>query len=329
MAKNTVPEITSMSDQAINWVILLHSGQSTNDDSINALQWRSRSPAHERAYVEALVLWQEMGYVMMPQPEQTHESLDFKEQKSPSQSKIKYGYLASFAAAAMLLILILPISRYADQWQSDYYTQVGTQQSITLADGSIIQLNTDSALSIQYEKNRRVIQLHRGQALFTVAADPQRPFEVITEDIVIRALGTIFEVWNNQDETRVTVLEHAVQLSSLGKNTHTQIARIESGYQTQYNNTTGVMHTEAIDIIKNGAWQRGKLIFKNQPLADVIVELERYLPGRIMITDEKLRKLQVSGVFPVQQPDQILAMIKQTLAIKVTHLSPYLTLLHK
>lgn len=328
MAKKMLPEITAMSDQAINWIILLHSGNATQEDTDNAQQWRKRSLAHEAAYREALLLWQDMGSVMEAEATQTDVSLVIDNETITSRYRIGPGYLVSVVVAAMLLILIMPFSRYADQWQSDYHTDVGGQQRVTLADGSVIQLNTDSALSIQYQPNRRLIKLHRGQAIFTVSTDPRRPFEVMTKNTLVTALGTIFEVWDHNDETRVTVLEHAVQLSTLDHATAKQSVRIDSGQQIRYHHATGIHHTEAADIAQNSAWQRGKLIFKNQALADVIVELERYFPGRIFITNKKIRALKVSGVFPVQTPPEALEMIENTLAIEITHFSPWVILLH-
>lgn len=329
MAKITVPEITAMSDQAIDWIILLHSGQATAQETKNAKQWRARSPAHEKAYVEAELLWLDMGDVIqqqMPPVDVTADVIHIK--NSPVSGFQKYISI-SLAAVAMLLILILPLSRYTDQWQSDYFTEVGSQKTITLADGSTVWLNTDSAFSVNYSNHNRQINLHRGQAIFSVTPDPQRPFEVFTEYAMVRALGTVFEVWEQDDKTQVTVLEHAVSLNPLVNGDKQNSVRIETGQQSIYNSSTEKYHTSAVNIKQSAAWQRGKLIFKNQPLADVIAELERYLPGRVLISQQKIRELKVSGVFPLQSPEQLLTMIEQILPVKITQLSPWLTLLHE
>ncbi len=325
MSKRALPEITSMSDQAIDWIILLNSGNATEQDKTNAGRWQ-RSREHERAYREAEALWQDMGDVMAREnvgsvPRQQDEIA------KPRQF-VRWGWTSGVAVTAILLLLITPFSRYSDQWLSDYSTGVGDQQLLTLADGSTIRLNTDSAIAVRYTQNSRQIRLYRGQAIFSVAADARRPFEVVTDDALVRALGTVFEVWDDGGNTYVTVIEHAVSLRPVSKQSGRKEIRIAEGQQAGYGNESGWQQPVSVDVTQYTAWQRGKLIFKNRTLGEVITELGRYSPGRIIITDEKISSLKVSGVFPVREADKIPDMIGKMLPVKILHLSPWLTVLY-
>ncbi len=323
MSNAPVSEITTLSDHAIDWVIRLHAGNASEQDRRDALEWQNRSLSHRRAFVEAEQLWLEMGEVL--------SGADLPIAPEPVISAVgrwnkpvRHG----LAAAVVALALVLPLSGLTDRWFSDYYTGVGEQKTVTLADGSQVLLNTDTALTVSYSQTGRKLTLKHGQALFKVATDRKRPFEVATDAAVVKALGTIFEVRQLDHATRVTVEEHAVGVKGRYDPDYRPDARIQEGQQAVYNAASGLHALEAADPQQNAAWQRGKLVFKNQALADVVAELDRYFPGKIVISDAKLAALRVSGVFPLQDRAATLAMLQQILAVNISHITPWLTVLH-
>ncbi|NOU23825.1 MAG: FecR family protein [Methyloglobulus sp.] len=323
----SVSEITALSDQAITWVILLHSGNATEQDRIKAQQWQERSHSHQKAYAEAEQLWLDMGdALLLSIPKQT------RTQQIPiagqTRKLLSVRWLASLAAAVLLLAILNPYLGFSDYWLSDYHTAVGEQKNIVLSDGSRILLDTDTAISVQVGQFHRNIKLFRGQAVFTVTTDPQRPFEVTTDDAVVKALGTVFEVLEDNQGTQVIVEEHTVSIRPLTEGGEEKTVRINEGQQTRYNAKTGFEPITDINIKQNAAWQRGKLIFKNQELSAVIAELNRYYKGHILLTDNKLATLRVTGVFPLNDPQAVLSMIEQTLPLKQTHITPWLTLIN-
>jgi transmembrane sensor len=319
---SSLSEITALSDQAIEWVILLNSGEATEADLHQAHQWQNRSPAHQHAYREAEQLWLEMGQAFQPSETQSQTN-------HPKQKRLPKPWLATGLAAAILIFaLITPFSAFTDRWLSDYHTTVGEQKIITLSDGSQVILNTDTALAIKWDTTGRHIRLLRGQAQFTVAHDSQRPFEVTTKSAVIKALGTIFEVMDDQQDTRVTVLEHAVSIKAPQDADYKDNNRIDAGQQARYSIDKGLDAVLPVDLKQNSAWQRGKLIVKSQVLAAVVADLNRYYPGKIVITNDKLVQIRVSGAFPLDNPDTVLAMLEQSLPLKIRHLTPWLTLVY-
>jgi transmembrane sensor len=231
------------------------------------------------------------------------------------------------AAVFALSATILHVTGFSDRWLSDYYTAAGEQKTVVLADGSRVLLDTDTALTVALDETGRHITLQRGHALFSVAKDTARPFEVTTGTAVVIALGTVFEVEEEHHATRVTVEEHAVGIKGLHDKDYAPSARIHAGQQARYHPETGLEGPVKVDLQQISAWQRGKLIFKNQPLAQVIAELDRYYPGRMVIIDRKLRDLRVTGVFPANDPNGVLKLIADILPVNITHVTPWLTLL--
>jgi transmembrane sensor len=325
MPKVPVSEITALSDQAIDWVIRLNSGKATKRDRELAEQWQDRSLSHRKAFAEAEQLWLEMGEVLLS-AEPVHIQAQAPVTAKPSRYLDKR--FRGLAAAVILFALIAPFSGLSDRWFSDYYTGVGEQKTIALADGSQVTLNTDTALSVAFDASGRHLTLKRGQAVFNVAADPGRPFEVATDTAVVKALGTVFEVLKEPQGVRVTVAEHAVGIKGLLDKDYAGTSRVNAGQQALYSRKHGFEAAVTVDPQQNTAWQRGKLIFKDQPLAAVVAELDRYVPGSIAILNDKLRSLHVSGVFPMTDPAATLDMIEQILPVKIIRVTPWLTLLH-
>lgn len=319
MANAPVSEITALSDQAIDWVIRLHAGNVSDQDRQAAAEWQNRSLSHRRAFAEAEQLWLEMGEAL--------SATDLSIAPQAARRKLKPVW-RGLAAALVALTLVLPFSGLTDRWFSDYYTGVGEQKTVILADGSQVLLNTDTALTVSYSDTGRTLTLKHGQALFKVAADRKRPFEVATDTAVVKALGTVFEVRQLDQATRVTVQEHAVGVKGRYDPDYRPDARIQEGQQAVYNAANGLHGLEAADPQQNAAWQRGKLVFKNQALVDVVAELDRYFPGKIVISGGKLAALRVSGFFPLQDRAATLAMLQQILAVNISHITPWLTVLH-
>jgi len=316
---SSLSQITTLSDQAIEWVILLHSGIATEADEQQAYQWKNRSPSHLAAYQEAEQLWLDMGAAF-----QLHIT-----KPAPQKRKILPRVALSLAAAVLISAFITQFSTLSDLWLSDYYTSVGEQKTITLSDGSQVILNTDTALVIEWNTNRRHIKLLHGQAQFTVAANVNSPFEVETDDAVVKALGTIFEVLDEQQATRVTVIEHAVGIKAPQDADYNKNVRIEEGQQARYSRSKGLETVEAVNLKQHTAWQRGKLLVKNQALVDVIADLNRYYSGKIVITDDALSQLRVSGAFPLNDYATVMAMLGESLPLKIARITPWLTLVHR
>lgn len=272
--------LTDLSDDAIDWQVLLHSGNASPADRVRYQRWRGLSAAHQAAAVEAEALWGDLG--------QTQAAADLA--KPPRRRP--WG--AAIAASLLAAMLGYGGWQQAPVLLADYHTSTGERRTITLEDGSKVTLNSASALSVNFSDSRRVVSLKAGEALFEPVDDP-RPFVVDSGHDAVQGSGAVFSVRRQGASSSVVVARGEARL----------------GEQRL---------TASADAQAQTAWQRGKLIFNARPLREVIAELERYQHGRILISDKQLGALQVSGVFDLNDPEALLRTLEQRYALKVTYL---------
>lgn len=316
-----------LSDEAVAWFTLLASGAATADDHRRFTRWRALSAAHAQAFDDINALWNDLDglkddvFVQMAQ--------QVPVEPMPPQSSVSKGRLSGWGASlcAVLLCIVSGAMWVPDaltRLASDYRTGSGEQKILTLADGSQVMMDAGSALSVDYSTATRQLTLHQGRAYFTVASDKQRPFVVASDGGKTQALGTEFEVYQTSQAVAVTVFESAVQVSHAG-----QLESLTSGQRLHYSAQTGVSKPLAVDLFQAGAWQRGKLVFTDRPLGEVIDEINRYRRGVVVIVDESLSHFPVSGVFDLNNPDAILQALVEVLPIRQRSLTPFLVLLDR
>ncbi|HWB50399.1 MAG TPA: FecR domain-containing protein [Stellaceae bacterium] len=312
----------AFSDQAIDWLVRLGSGRATDEDRAAFTAWRQRSPTHAAAAAEAEALLQAIG--------ETRNAAGFRRDAAPvlpfrpppaarlTRRAILGGSVAASAAAVVGGSGVFgPLARL----YSDYSTGVGERRRIALADGSVVWLNTASALSLDYTGAARRLALNAGEAMFEVAKDPSRPFIVAAANGETRAVGTVFAVRRDAATTDVTVTEGIVEIRCGGE----VPVRVGAGQRVAYG-AAAVGRPESIDTDAATAWQRGKLIFNRRPLGEVAAELQRYQNARIVVTDSELEALRVTGVFDLDDPDLLLRTVAKTTGAHLVRL-PFLTLI--
>jgi len=227
------------------------------------------------------------------------------------------------ALAASLLLVAGLVYPQLDNYLADYRSATGQQRQIALEDGSTLLLNTASAVSVDYSPERRLVTLHCGEAFFTVAANPGRPFIVQTEAGQVQALGTAFDIKREGDAAFVTVFEHAVKVTNRSGAVKD---RLSEGERLQFNGDR-LEPADRIDLQRAAAWHRRRMVFQDRPLAEVVAELDRYRPGKILVIGAAIKKLPITGVFGIADTDVALASIEQSLPVSVHKLPGGLALL--
>lgn len=204
-------------------------------------------------------------------------------------------------------------------WLADQRTGVGQRSEVTLADGSRLQLNSDSAVDIHLNGHQRVVELLRGEVWVIVAKDPSRPFVVRTEQGSVTALGTRFLVRREGAEaTRVSVVESAVAAQANGE----APVRVAAGQWALLQG--GQVSTPQKEAGGDPAgWTRGVLSLDNAPLVAVLDELSHYRHGVLSYDRQALASLRVSGVFQLEDTDAALQALADNLPIEVSHLTPW------
>ena len=316
-----LPPPDSLIEEALHWLVLLRDEDATDEDRRRFAAWLSRSPAHESAWARARQVWTQAdvvapairGRALAPpadaaRPDPGHRRLS-------RRAWMRAAAVAAVATAAGDYLLTRP-GLFAD-----YRTAVAERRPVHLPDGSVAELGSATALSVAFGEDTRRTRLHAGEAFFTVAAEPDRPFTVEAGDGVVRALGTSFNVKRSAESVTVSAVRHAVAVT-VGGNSLT----LAQGNEVRYG-PGGLGPVGRADLAAVLAWRRDRLIFRDAPLRDVVAELERYRHGRIFITDGRIAAIPVTAVFNAHQIDDALRTITDTLPIRVTRATDFLVFL--
>jgi transmembrane sensor len=211
------------------------------------------------------------------------------------------------AAAAVLLgvaaSVFWPTVDYLNGWRS-FETVIGEQRSVSLSDGSIVQLNTGTRIKARVSAEARDIRLLKGEALFKVAQDRSRPFKVTTADAAILAVGTQFNVYQFDGRTKVSVLEGRVRVTAADMPAATPGGPIlTAGQEVEIHQDGKSIQRAASDVGSAAAWLQRRVVFKQEPLANVLTEFNRYRKSpRLRVSDPALAARKYSGTFDVDDP---------------------------
>lgn len=293
-------------EQAAHWYVRLHGGASSADEQHAWQSWLDAEPLNGWAWQQAENLQQRLQ--RMP-TRLTGRALDLAEHARHSDRRtVLKGITLLLGSSAMGWGSYQQAQR--QHWLADFRSAVGQRLPLTLADGSQAQLNTDSALDVQYDAKQRLLALRQGEVMVNTVADPAgRPFVLRTPHGTIRALGTRFSVRLDGERTRVAVYEHQVMVTPL----HGQPLLLGNGQQGLL--TPASCSASALDA-NQGAWTQGLLIANDQRLEDLLAELGRYRSGWLHC-DPAITDLRISGTFRLDDTDQALRAVSSALPVRI------------
>lgn len=296
---------SSLLAQAREWRVLLHSGRATAADHLAAKAWRERSPAHEQAAGEVDRLWALLGQVEQPANPRT----------LPPPRRRSARWAVPLASAALLLLALwLPQGAWLG-WYADVATAPGEVRTVELEDGSILTLNGATALDWTLGDGRRTVRLYRGEVDLQVAKDASRPFIVEAGPARIRVTGTRFDVDYDGRDVVLAVTEGQVQASDAAS----QPLAVGPNQQVHWR-ADRIQQVQPLDARQQLAWQRGKLVFRAQPLSEVFAALEHSQRQRVIFLDDSVRELKVTGVFAHDDPQAVLRAIESNLPVRLVRL---------
>lgn len=335
-------------EEASGWFIDFNEGEIDAGGRERFDQWLRRSPEHVRAYVEIAAAWQDSSRLIESRKKVELDSIIERARAehnvislgarpaSPEVSsrgkRSSYGKGLLAAAAAVILIAV-GLGIYVQR--STYGTVVGEQRSLTLEDGSTIELNARSRVRIRYSSDERLVELLEGQALFSVRKDASRPFVVDSDGSRVRAVGTQFDVYRKASgTTTVTVIEGRVAVaapravSSAAEPRDAAQAGSARGPATtgEVLLVAGEQLTVAprssprpvrVDVAVATAWTQRKLVFEETPLAEAVAEFNRYSNRRIVIDDPVLARFHIRGSFEATDPEPLLNFLRDRFAVRV------------
>lgn len=327
--------------QAAIWITKLDRGLSKAEQQ--ALQkWLSK-PQNEHEFLMLAGTWDKLDSL---------SQLSTLFQSTPPANTRKferrtYAIAASFALCFMFIWLVtalMPLNTEESElsaqaqmsFQSTYQTAVGQHSTINLNDGSVLTINTNSLVNVDFSANERVINLVKGEIFIDVAHDTARPLSVVVDDTVFQAVGTAFNVKKSFDESiELLVTNGKVLIAELEdiKSVTTDLSGIKMAMDLQTAQAQAATPGDKVvikfsdehkkqkqklsgdDIKVSLGWLDKKLIFKGQTLLDAMDEVSRYTDSEFIIPEENLRNLKIAGVFKTDDIDMLLNTLAQNFNI--------------
>ena len=320
-----LPPEDARTSQARDWVVRLSSGE-IDEAGMGAFKaWLAADPANRDAFDRERRFWHRLG------------ALDAgRRHGRPANGNRRRGAIATLALAACLAVYIALGGPLPGIGGADFETAQGHQERVTLRDGTVVHLNTDTAFRVDFTEGERRIDLLHGEALFEVSPDKTRPFRVAAGGGVAEAVGTAFAVRTGMPadggQTRVTVTEGIVRVSSPAAHGASDrpgsSLRLIRGQETVFARGKPPQGAVAADDASALAWRRGLIRIDSLPLDTAVAELDRYLPGRVIVLSGAAGLEKVSGVFDMDKVPAALRGLAATQGLTVTRVTGYLTILH-
>lgn len=304
--KANVPD--SARDAAIDWWLRQNNGPLSKKEQAAFADWLASDEANKAAFKKISRI---TGVIAARRPGAKPGRKKRRSLKKPAA--VIAGAVALYVFSGDLLVFL----------RADYSTGTGQTKVVTLDDGSHAELGAKSAIVLHYSPGQRRLSLLQGEAWFEVTPDPARPFIVDAAGGTVTALGTAFDVDVENVWAHVMVTQHRVAVASGGES-----VIVEAGQQSAYAKGTPAQPPESVNIEHATAWRRGKLIFRNRPLGEVVEALGRYHHGYVYFANSELRTRPVTGVFSVDDPLAALEEIETALGVHAAHLSNYLIILY-
>lgn len=288
---------------AAQWLVRLHSGRAQPADWQALAQWRAQDTANEQAWQNA----ERLGRMFSAVPSQVGLPVLARSRRIDRRAALRVLALATTVPAAAWLGW-----RHApwQEWMAQHRTASGERLALELPDGTHVLLNTASALDVAFDERQRLLRLRCGEVLVTTGHDAARPFLVETPQGRLRALGTRFSVRLAEDHARVAVFEGAVEVSPR----HGAARVLKAGEQTRFDAAAAATAEPVPGHAL--AWIQGVLYAEAMRLDDFAAELGRYRGG-VLRCDPAVAQLRISGAFQLRDTDQALAMLGETLPVRI------------
>lgn len=300
------------------WFAKVQSGQMTEQEYLEFANWLEADDDNRRKYQECektLALLDTLSET--PDIIAMAESLNRKTER-PQKSVFARWRWASAVAASILCVLVWQTLTNITPSQVEFITGIGEQVQTTLEDDSIAFLNTNTKLRVEFNDNKRTVYLEYGEAMFDVSKDANRPFEVITDNRIARAIGTKFSVSYLGDRVTLSVIEGTVEIDNTGIQVKQTLPRFNAGQTAGYRLADDNFTVGSANIARLEALEQGKIYFENVPLSQALIEYNRYSLMQLRTHDEALNQLEVTGLFDINDLNGFVFVLQNSLQLSVT-----------
>jgi len=324
---NTIEDIAS------HWLVRRDSGKWTAADERRLQDWLAASTLHRVTFLRLEWAWSEAGRLKalaagrpadLPPSRGRWNLTSFFDVRN---ARVRTGPVTLFSrtwlrttlerrgghrllGVAACLVLSVVVGGYLAHGllgprSGHFETPIGGIEQIPLADGSSITLNTNSEARVAFSDNERLVELKRGEAFFQVAHDPKRPFVVAVDGRRVIAVGTRFSVRREAQDVGVVVTEGTVRVEDVGT-TFLPAGSIASA------SDAGVLvkHESVVAAGERLAWRSGVLMFRDQTLADVVAEFNRYNSTQLVISDPRVAAIRIEGNFRATRVESFVRLLE-------------------
>ena len=307
----------SLQREALELIMNAKSGAATAGDLHCLEEWRERSGAHTEAYRKAIDIWDALGAAAREAT--TAEDRDFIAGRRSARTYavgrrafLVGGIAASSAAAGLLLVQpSLGVRPFVADLLADYRTETGEQRSIALAEGVSVEMNTRTSIDRRLVANGTSIELISGEAAISAECSEERPVSVLAAGGRSQSAKAKFAVRHGGGPVRVACLEGVVVVEHDGNS-----ATLRADQQLSYSDR-GIGPITTFDPMVVAAWQRGLLIFREEPLVSVLAEVNRYWQGRIILLNADLGQRRVTARIELARVGEVISYVHSVLGAQV------------
>jgi len=306
---------SALHGEARDWLLLLTSGRATTDDAMGFRRWCSLSEAHAQAFAETRLLWDNLGTAARQVQQKEQQAAA----SAASRRMTRRAFLGgAVAASAALFVARSPLHLWPSlpDVMADYRTATGEQRQVELTPGVVVEMNTQTAMNVRKQGGRVVgVELLTGEIQLQVSPELAGNFDVrALQGSIHAASGALCNVRCLDGQVRVTGLDGNVRVEYQGRS-----EVLGRAQQAGYGNT-GLTSVLPADMDQAIAWRRRVLVFDDRPLSEVIAEINRYRPGKIILTNDTLAARKVHAQVSLNQLGDVAELIHQAFGASVRSL---------
>ena len=294
------------------WLVRLQRDDVSGDDALDFEIWLAADAGNAVAYRRALALWHEFeasADAVLATLADDGRKLRAEVRRGPTRRWLAGA--GGFAIAAGLAVAVVG-PMVSEPSVQTYATGKGQHQRVTLADGSVVDLNAETRLSVSFSGKARQVTLGDGEAIFDVVHDAARPFTVAASSHTVRVVGTQFDVRNRGDDLSVTVARGKVEVRPTASSGRTFL--LTPGQRLDVNRS-GTGSLSAVDPQEAFGWRSGRLVYRAEPLANVVADLNRQYVQQIEVSDPQLGKMPITGVIVLDGQAAVITRLSLMLPI--------------
>ena len=306
------PTAKPIREQAASWLMRANSPEWDAENQQQLDAWLAASEFHRASYWRLEAAWAEATRLAALHSPGSRRGPRLRRLLNPGAWR---------AAATGLLLVVACIGGYriySTPNVREYATPIGGHRTLTLPDGTVIELNTDTALSIADDLSQPTVWLAKGEAYFGVVHNPRRPFIVIAGNHKVTDLGTKFVVHRTGSNIEVALLEGRAQLDSIGRDVSERSTELTPGeIATATNDSMSVTKKPVQSLSNEVSWRKGLLIFDGTTLGDAVADFNRYNIEKIVVRDPSVMQLRVNGTFPVHARQEFVDVAQAVFGLRI------------